>query len=91
MNARRRRKSPVPADQIAKLADQGKDVSRFFTSRGKMMPAIQPVTVDFTADMLEGVDRVATGLDISRQAVIRAFVRQGLDQRHLADQAKKAG
>ena len=51
-NTRRRRK-PVPAEAIARLADEGKDVSRFFTNAGRMMGPIQTVNVDLAAGMLE--------------------------------------
>ncbi len=35
-NARKPRKG-VPAEAIARLADQGSDVSRFFTNSGRML------------------------------------------------------
>jgi hypothetical protein len=31
----------VAAEEIARLADNGEDVSRFFTGSGRMMPPIQ--------------------------------------------------
>jgi len=79
-----RKKKPASAESIARLADNGKDVSRFFTNSGRMMKPIQRVNVDFTAPMLEELERLAKELNISRQAVIKTLVRQGLDQRHLA-------
>ena len=63
------------------MADQGKDSSRFFTG-GKMMNPIQRVNVDFTTEMLEELDQEAAGLNISRQAVIKTHVREGLDRRY---------
>ena len=68
-NTRRRRK-PVSAEAIARLADEGKDVSRFFTNKGRMMGPIQRVNVDLASGMLEELDRAAKELNISRQAVI---------------------
>ncbi|MGC2108505.1 MAG: hypothetical protein WA655_03250 [Candidatus Korobacteraceae bacterium] len=85
-NSRSQRK-PVLAEGIARLAEQGKDVSRFFTNRGRMMAPIQRVNVDFTAPMLEELDRTAEELNISRQAVIKTLVRQALDQHYLATAA----
>jgi hypothetical protein len=76
------------ADEIAEMADAGEDVSRFFTGKGKMMPPIQRVNVDFTLPMLEELDTAARELNISRQAVIKTLVRQGLDQQNLARQAR---
>jgi hypothetical protein len=79
-----RRKKPVSAESLARMADNGKDVSRFFTNSGRMMKPIQRVNVDFTAPMLEELERAAKELNISRQAVIKTLIRQGLDQRQLA-------
>jgi hypothetical protein len=75
---------PLTADQIADLADRGKDISRFFTNTGKMMPPIQRVNVDFALPMLLELDNAARELNISRQAVIKTLLRQALDQQHLA-------
>jgi len=82
-NTRRRRK-PVSAEAIARLADEGRDVSRFFTNNGRMMGPIQRVNVDLASGMLEELDRAAKELNISRQAVIKTLIRQGLDQQYLA-------
>ena len=82
-NARRRRK-PVSAEAIARLADEGRDVSRFFTNKGRMMGPIQRVNVDLASGMLEELDRAAKELNISRQAVIKTLIRQALDQQYLA-------
>jgi hypothetical protein len=72
-----KRKSPA-AESIARMADEGKDVSRFFTNSGRMVPPVQRVNVDFTAPMLEELDRQAQELNISRQAVIKTLLRRGL-------------
>jgi hypothetical protein len=74
----------VSAEAIARLADKGEDVSRFFTNKGRMMSAIQRVNVDFTAPMLEELDTAAKEMNISRQAVIKTLIRQALDQHYLA-------
>lgn len=87
---RRTRKvaKPVSAETIARMADQGKDVSRFFKGAGRMVRPIQRVNVDLTAEMLEELDRAARDLNVSRQAVIKTLVRQALDQHYLARQAR---
>jgi hypothetical protein len=77
------------ADEIAKMADEGKDISKHFTNTGKMRKPIQRVNVDFTVEMLHELDDVAAELNISRQAVIKTYLRQSLDQHHLAK--SKAG
>lgn len=79
-----RKKKAASAESIARMADSGKSVSRFFTNSGRMMKPIQRVNVDFTAPMLEELENAAKELNISRQAVIKTLIRQGLDQHHLA-------
>jgi hypothetical protein len=86
-NTRRRRK-PVSAEAIARLADDGRDVSRFFTNTGRMMGPIQRVNVDLASGMLEELDRAAKELNISRQAVIKTLIRQALDQQYLARRSR---
>jgi hypothetical protein len=53
MNKTRRTRKPVRAETIARIADKGKDVSRFFTNAGRMMVPIQRVNVDLAAGTLE--------------------------------------
>jgi len=94
MKNTRSSKKPVPAETIARLADGGHDVSRFFTNTGRMMRPIQRVNVDFAAPMLDELDKAAAELNISRQAVIKTLLRQALDQhylaRHAAPKARRA-
>jgi hypothetical protein len=77
------------AEQIARMAERGEDVSGFFTNSGRMMGPIQRVNVDFAAPMLQELDTAATELNISRQALIKTLIRQALDQRYLASSARK--
>jgi len=76
------------AEEIARRADRGEDVSRFFTNSGRMMEPIRRVNVDFASPMLKELDRAAQELNISRQAVIKTLIRQALDQRYLARSAR---
>ena len=84
MKSGRKKLKPVSAEAIARLAERGKDISRFFTNSGQMMEPIQRVNVDLTATMLNQLDGVAKELNISRQAVIKTLLRQGLDRHYLA-------
>jgi hypothetical protein len=79
---------PLSADQIAEMADKGENVSHYFTRKGKMMPPIQRVNVDFTAPMLDELDNEARALNISRQAVIKTLLRYALDQQRSARRAR---
>jgi len=90
MKKTRKPAKPVSAEAIARLADQGKDVSRFFKGQGRMVQPIQRVNLDVTAAMLEELDRAAQALNVSRQAVIKTLVRQALDQHYLAQRARQS-
>jgi len=80
----RAKKDRLTADNIAEKAMAGEDISAFFTNKGVMKPAIQRVNVDFSVDMLNELDAIASQLNISRQAVIKTYLRQCLDQHYLA-------
>jgi len=54
-----KRKKPISAEQIARLATRGEDISRFFTNRLRMVYPIQRVNVDFTGPMLAELDETA--------------------------------
>lgn len=79
----------APVEKIARLAERGNDVSRFFTNNGSMMGPIQRINVDFTSPMLQELDIAAKDLNISRQALIKTLIRQALDQRYLASSVRK--
>ena len=86
------KKRAISAEAIARDASLGKDISKHFTNKGKMMPpAIQRVNLDLTRDMLEELDDAAEELNVSRQAVIKLLVRQALNEHYLAQKAKKFG
>jgi hypothetical protein len=87
MKTTRRTKALPSAEAIARMAERGEDVSRFFTNRGRMMGSIQRVNVDFTTPMLDELDQAAEALNVSRQAVIKTLLRQALDQHYLAKTA----
>ena len=90
MKKTRKPNKPVSAEAIARLADQGKDISGFFKGQGRMVQPIQRVNVDLTATMLKELDRAAGELNVSRQAVIKTLVRQALDQHYLARRARQS-
>ena len=80
---------PLDAEKIAEMADRGQDISGHFTNQFSVVkPAVQRVNVDFTAPMLKELDREAETLNISRQAVIKTMLREALDRRYLAAQAR---
>ena len=88
--AKTKRKA-ISADAIARAAHAGEDVSRHFTNRGQMVPAIQRVNVDFSGKMLAELDEASRELNVSRQAVIKVLLRQALDQHYVATKAREHG
>ena len=72
------------ADEIAEMAERGEDISKYFTNAGKMKYPTQRVNVDFTIEMLGELDTIASELNIGRQAIIKTYLRQALDQHYLA-------
>ena len=91
MNKTPRSRKPMSAEGIARLADRGKDVSRFFTNKGRLVAPIQRVNVDLAAGMLAELDRAAEELNVSRQAVIKTLIRRALDQQYLARAGRSEG
>ena len=89
MKKTRKPRGPASADAIARLADQGKDISGFFKGQGRMVQPIQRVNVNVTAGMLEELDKAAQDLNVSRQAVIKTLVRHALDQHYLAQRSRR--
>ncbi len=82
---------PMEADDIAEMADRAQDISTHFTNQFTVVrPAVQRVNVDFTAPMLQELDHEAETLNISRQAVIKTMLREALDRRYLAREARRA-
>jgi hypothetical protein len=84
-------KRPVSAESIARLADNGEDISAYFTNKGKMMPPLDNLGVDLNKDMIEELNEAARRLNVSRQALLKRFIRRGLDQHYLAQKSRKAG
>ena len=81
---------PLDTEHIAEMADEGKDISAHFTNRFTVVrPAVQRINVDFTAPMLKELDREAKTLNVSRQAVIKTMLREALDRRYIAQQARQ--
>jgi hypothetical protein len=94
MKKTRKLATAVSADAIARMADQGKDVTHFFKGQGRMIQPnvvqpIQRVNLDVTASMLDELDQAAQDLNVSRQAVIKTLVRQALDQHYIAQSARQ--
>lgn len=76
------------ADEIAEMADSGRDISRYFTNQGTMRQPLTSISVEITQEMLQELDQLAAALRISRQAAINACLRKALDQHLLAERGE---
>ena len=86
-----KRKRSVSTESIARLADNGKDVSSYFTNKGRMMPPLEGLGIDLSQKMIEELNEAARNLKVTRQALIKRFIRHGLDQHAMGQKARKAG
>jgi hypothetical protein len=84
-------KQTVSAESIARLADKGTDVSAYFTNKGTMMPPLDNVGINLNKALLEELNAAAKRLKVSRQTLVKQFIRRGLDQHYLAQKQRKAG
>ncbi len=80
----------VTADAIADMADRGEDISQYFSNKGKKKYPAQRVNVDFNSNMLKELDAIASELNISRQALIKTYLRNALNNHYLARQKSMA-
>lgn len=87
-NTSKKNKTPK-IDEIFEMAANGNDVSKYFTNEFRVKQPlgkdkVQRVNVDFNIDMLKELDGLAKELNVSRQAVIKTYLRQALDQHRIA-------
>lgn len=95
----RKRKMPT-IEELEAMVDRGEDTSIYFKD-GVMKPAfkgtikavdakeVHRTTVDFSLKMISELDRVAHETNISRQAVIKMLVKEGLNRHWLAEASKE--
>ena len=76
----------LSADEIAAMAERGEDISQYFSNKGKKKYPIKRVNVDFNVKMLRELDDIANELNISRQALIKTYLRLALDSHYMARQ-----
>lgn len=74
--AGKRTKTITAAEFDAKF-DRGEDITPYLDLKKATM--VFRVNVDFPAWMVERLDREATKLNVSRQAIIKMWIRERLD------------
>lgn len=60
--------------------DRGEDITEYLDL--KKATVVQRVNVDFPSWMVDMLDREATKLNVSRQAIIKMWIRERLDPSH---------
>ena len=70
-------------DELLEAFDAGEDMEAYFDFGNVRMPnrELKRVNVDFPTWMVAGLDREAARLGINRQAVIKTWIAERLDQR----------
>jgi predicted transcriptional regulator len=56
-----------------------------------MMPPIDVDSIDLNPEIIEQLDAAARKLKITRQALIKQFIRQGLNEQNLSQKQRRAG
>ncbi|MBI2386219.1 MAG: CopG family transcriptional regulator [Elusimicrobia bacterium] len=71
----------MTAEEFDRLADEGKDITPYldFEKMIVVRPKIQRVNVDFPEWMVKKLDEEAHKLNVSRQAIIKMWLRERLD------------
>ena len=69
-------------DELLEAFDAGEDMEKYFDFSKAYSPnkELKRVNVDFPAWMVGGLDREAARLGINRQAVIKTWISERLDQ-----------
>jgi hypothetical protein len=60
-------KRAVPAESIARLADNGKDISSYFTNCGKIMPPLESVTIDVNRAVSDDITAESQKIEAYRE------------------------
>lgn len=83
------KKRPVSTESIARLADNGQDVSIYFTNKGKMMPPLDGVGIELNKNLLQELNETAKRLNVSTQNLIERFIQRGLEQHSIERKSPK--
>jgi hypothetical protein len=79
--AKRKVKS-IKAEAFDRLADEGKNITPYLDFEKAVV--VNRVNVDFPRWMIQRLDREATKLNVSRQAIIKMWIHDRLEPPHRA-------
>jgi hypothetical protein len=98
---KRKKLKHAKIDKIEAMALRGEDTSPYFGTPKKMPPRevrkmknlehIIKVNVDLTESFLSELDEIALFLNVSRQAVMKSLLKDGIDRHFIAKHARKTG
>lgn len=73
----------ISAAEFDRMFDDGEDISAYVDWSKARRPGLEPkrVNVDFPTWMVEGLDREAKRLGVTRQALIKLWIAERLPQR----------
>lgn len=80
MSKEKRTNKRISAAAFDEKFDRGEDISGFLDLKKAIV--VQRVNVDFPSWMIEMLDQEATKLNVSRQAIIKMWIRERLDPSH---------
>lgn len=71
----------ITTEEFDRMFDEGKDITPYldFENAVAVRPKIQRVNVDFPEWMVKKLDEEAHKLNVSRQAIIKMWLRERLD------------
>lgn len=71
----------ITGEEFDRMFDEGKDITPYldFENMVVVRPKIQRVNVDFPEWMVKKLDEEAHKLNVSRQAIIKMWLRERLD------------
>ncbi len=84
----------LTAEEIAEMADKGDDITHFLSKPEKGYAEkvkklhnnnVCKTTIDFSLDMVEDIDSVASQLNLNRQAVIIMVMKEFLIRNRLSE------
>lgn len=82
----------LSADEIADLAAEGKDVTKYMQNmkigfNAERIEKIRRTSLDLGPDLMEEIDTISTELNVSRQALIKVVMKEYIIRYKLAKSA----
>ena len=79
-SASKKSNKKILAAELDEMFDRGEDITQFLDL--KKATVVQRVNVDFPSWMVDILDREALKMNVSRQAIIKMWIRERLDPSH---------